>query len=105
MHDLQPLNTITIKDAGLPPNIEPYVEHCAGRAIYLLGDLYVGYDHAPIAEQSRDLMTFQTPLGPHRLTSLPMGWLNSVPIFHGLVTFTLQDEIEVTPPFIDESQN
>ncbi|KIJ38551.1 hypothetical protein M422DRAFT_258658 [Sphaerobolus stellatus SS14] len=30
VHDLQPLNTVTIKDAGLPLNIEPYVEHCAG---------------------------------------------------------------------------
>jgi len=65
VHDLQPLNTVTIKDAGMPPNIELYVEHCAGRAIYTLGDLYVGYDHAPIVEQSRNLTTFQTPLVPH----------------------------------------
>jgi hypothetical protein len=102
VHDLQPLNAVTIKDSGLPPNIEPYAEHCAGRAIYLMGDLYVGYDHAPLAEHSRDLTTFQTPLGPHRLTCLPMGWSNSVSIFQGHVTFILQDEIDTSPPFLDD---
>ena len=102
VHDLQPLNAVTIKDAGLPPNVEPYAEHCAGRAIYSLGDLYVGYDHAPIAPESRDLTTFQTPLGPHRLTALPMGWSNSVSIFQGHVTFILQDELDTAPPFLDD---
>jgi len=102
VHDLQPLNAVTIKDAGIPPNIEPYAEHCAGRSIYTMGDLYVGYDHAPIAERSRDLTTFQTPLGPHRLTCLPMGWSNSVSVFQGHVTFILQDEIEIAPPFLDD---
>ena len=102
VHDLQPLSAVTIKDAGLPPNIEPYAEHCAGRAIYSMGDLYVGYDHAPIAPESRDLTTFQTPLGPHRLTALPMGWSNSVSIFQGHVTFILQDKLETAPPFLDD---
>ena len=102
VHDLQPLNAVTVKDAGIPPNIEPYAEHCAARSIYTLGHLYVGYDHAPIAKQSRDLTTFQTPLGPHRLTCLPMGWSNSVSIFQGHVTFILQDELDIAPPFLDD---
>ena len=102
VHDLQPLNAVTIKDAGLPPNVEPYAENCAGRAIYSMGDLYVGYDQAPIALESRDLTTFQTPLGPHRLTALPMGWSNSVSIFQGHVTFILQDELDTAPPFLDD---
>src|SRR5205807_9392624 len=34
----------------------------------------------------------------------PMGWTNSVPIFHGDVCFVLKDEIpEVTIPFIDDA--
>ena len=102
VHDLQPLNTVTIKDVGLPPNVEPYAEHCAGRAIYLMGDLYIGYDHAPIAPESHDLTTFQTSLGPHRLTALPMGWSNSVSIFQGHVTFILQDELDTAPPFLND---
>jgi hypothetical protein len=33
-----------------------------------------------------------------------MGWLNSVPIFHADVTYTLQDEIpDVTIPFLDDA--
>ena len=102
IHDLQPLNAVTIKDAGLAPNVEPYAEHCAGRVIYLMGDLYVRYDHVPIALESCDLTTFQTPLGPHRLTALPMGWSNSVSIFQGHVTFILQDELDTALPSLDD---
>jgi Reverse transcriptase (RNA-dependent DNA polymerase) len=91
-----------VKDAGLPPNIEPFAKNAAGRAIYTLGDLFTGFDHASVAEESRDLFTFQTPLGPHRLTCLPMGWTNSVAIFQGHVAFILQDEIEVAPPYLDD---
>ena len=102
IHNLQPLNAVTIKDAGLPPNVEPYAEHCVGRAIYSMGDLYVGYNHVPIALESCNLTTFQTLLGLHRLTSLPMGWSNSVSIFQGHVTFILQDELDTGPPFLDD---
>lgn len=102
IHDLQPLNAVTIKDAAVPPNIEPYVENCAARALYSLGDLYVGYDHAPIAEQSRDLTTFQTPIGTLRLCSIPMGWTNAVGVFQGHMQFILQDEVDTATPFIDD---
>ena len=38
-----------------------------------------------------------------RLTTLPMGWTNSVPIFHDDVTHILQPEIpHVTQPYIDD---
>jgi hypothetical protein len=67
------LNTIVVKDAGVPQNIEPFAEHAAGRAIYTLGDLFTRFDNASVAEESRDLFPFQTPLGPHHLTCLPMG--------------------------------
>ena len=37
------------------------------------------------------------------MVTLPMGWTNSVPIFHDDVTFILHEEIlEVTIPFIDD---
>ena len=66
-------------------------------------DLYVGYDKRLIAESSRDLTTFQTPFGTLRLVTLPMGWTNSVPIFHDDVTFILQPEIpHITIPYIDD---
>ena len=102
VYDLQPLNAVMIKDAGLPPNVEPYTEHCPRWAIYSMGDLYIGYNHAPLAPESRDLTTFHTPLGPHRLTVLPMRWSNLVSIFQGHVTFILQDELDTAPPFLDD---
>ena len=51
----------------------------------------------------QDYTTFQTPYGALRLVTLPMGWTNSVPIFHDDVTFILQEEIShVTVPYIDD---
>lgn len=104
VHDLQPLNAVTIRDSGVPPYTEQLAESCGGRACYGLLDLFVGYDERTLAMESRDLTTFQTPLGTFRLTCVPMGWSNSVPIFHGDVTYTLQDEIpDVTIPFLDDA--
>ena len=66
-------------------------------------DLYVGYDERGLSESSRDLTTFQSPFGTLRLVTLPMGWTNSVPIFHDDVTCILQPEIpDTTIPYIDD---
>ena len=66
-------------------------------------DLYVGYDERLIAKTSRDLTTFQMPFGALRLVTLPMGWTNSVSIFHNDVTYILQAEIPTyTIPYIDD---
>ena len=65
-------------------------------------DLYVGYDEQMLAVSSRDYTTFQTPFGALRLVTLPMGWTNSVLIFHDDVTFVLKEEIpHITVPYID----
>jgi hypothetical protein len=54
--------------------------------------------------ESCNLTTFQMPLGTFRLTSIPMGWSNSVPIFHADITYMLQDKIpNVTIPFLDDA--
>ena len=103
VHDLQPLNQVSIKDSAVPPTIEPYAESFGARSIYTVFDLFVGFDQCELAIQLRDLTTFQTPLGTFRLTSIPMGYTNSMQIFHGDTTFILQDKIpDVTIPFIDD---
>ena len=103
MHDLQPLNSVAIKDAGLPPMVEQYAESFGGRGCYGVFDLMVGFDQHALAPQSRDLTTFQSPLGTLRLTSIPMGYTNSMQIQHGDLTFLLQDEIPDTAvPFVDD---
>ena len=103
VHSLEPLNAVTIQHSGVPPVPEHLVERFAGRACIGVLDLYVGYDERELAETSRDLTTFQTPFGAHRLTTLPMGWTNSVPIFHDDVTYILQPEIpDFTVPYVDD---
>jgi hypothetical protein len=103
VHSLEPLNAVTIRHSGVTPIPDHIAEQFAGRSCGAMLDLYVGYDERPIAESSRDYTTFQTPYGALRLVSLPMGWTNSVPIFHDDVTHILQPEIpQFTVPYIDD---
>jgi hypothetical protein len=103
VQSLEPLNKVTIAHSGVPPFTEQLAEQFAGRACNSMMDLFVGYDERALAPSSRDLTTFQTPYGAMRLTTLPMGWTNSVPIFHDDVTHILQEEIpHVTQPYIDD---
>ena len=82
VQSLEPLNQVTIAHSGVPPFTEQLAEQFAGRACNSMLDLYIGYDEQALASSSRDLTTFQTPYSALRLTTLPMGWTNSVPIFH-----------------------
>ena len=103
VHSLEPLNAVTIQHSGVPPHTEQIAEQFAGRACGGILDLYVGYDERALDEISRDYTTFQTPFGAMRLVTLPMGWTNSVPIFHDDVTYILQAEIpHTTIPYIDD---
>jgi hypothetical protein len=103
VHSLEPLNAVTIAHSGVPPGTEELASSFAGRACGGMFDLYVGYDERLLAEESRDMTTFQTPYGALRLVTLPMGWTNSVPIFHDDVTEILKQEVpEYTRPYIDD---
>jgi hypothetical protein len=103
VHDLQPLNRVTIKDSGLPPMVEQYAESFGGRGCYGIFDLLVGFDQRSLSPSSRDLTTFQTPVGTLRLTSIPMGYTNSMQIQQADLTHILQPEIpHLTMPFVDD---
>jgi hypothetical protein len=103
VHDLQPLNAVTIRDTSVLPFVEHLAESFAGYAVYGMMDLYSGYDQRALHVDSRDLTTFGMPLGPHRLTMLLQGHTNAVQVFQGDVAFILQDEIpNHTSPFIDD---
>ncbi|GBE80065.1 hypothetical protein SCP_0212680 [Sparassis crispa] len=85
------------------PQIEDIVEAFGECSCYASFDLFVVFDQRTLHPDSRDLTTFQSPLGALRLTTIPMGYTNSVQIMHGDVTFILQDEIpHVTIPYIDD---
>jgi len=103
VHSLEPLNRVTIAHSGLPPATEELAMHFAERACGGILDLYVGYNERMLSERSRDLTTFQTPFGALRLVTLPMGWTNSVPIFHDDVTYILKKEIpKYILPYVDD---
>ena len=103
VHDLQNLNKVTIKDAGMPPAPDEFVESFMGRACYGLGDIMGGYDERELAHESRPLTTFETPLGRFQLTRLPQGATNSVAVYQTQMMWILQDEIpEHVGVFIDD---
>ena len=58
VHDLQPLNAVTVRDATLPLRVDNMIESFAGRAMYGLFDLKSGYNSHILATVSRDLTSF-----------------------------------------------
>ena len=52
MHELQPLNPVAIKDAGLPPMVEQYAESFGQCGCYRVFDLMVGFDQHVLTPQS-----------------------------------------------------
>ena len=104
VHDLEPLNAITIRNAAVPPLVDQFVEGIAAHSCYSMLDLLVGYDHRTLDVASRDLTSFQSPLGALRNTTLPQGSINAVAIFHSDVTFILEPEIpNVAKLFLDDT--
>ena len=103
VHDLQPLNKVTIRDTGTLPILDDFVENFAGRQCYTVFDLFWGFDAHKIHPNSRELTSFSTPLGTLQLTSLPTGFTNSPAEFQKCMTIILQDEIPtVANIFIDD---
>jgi len=102
VHDLQPLNVVTICNSGVTPLVDQLIETMAGCACYSMLDLFVGYDHHTLDISSHNLTTIQSPIGAVRLTCLPMGWTNASTIFHEDITFILKPKIpHITWPFVD----
>jgi len=103
VHDLQPLNAVTIRDTGTLPIVDDFVEGFAGRQCYTVFDLFWGFDARKIHPKSRDLTAFSTPLGLLQITSLPTGYTNSPAEFQKCMSMILQDEIPHTANiFIDD---
>ena len=103
VHDLQPLNKVSIRDAGLPPILDDFVEPFAGRQCYTVFDLFWGFDARKVHPACRDLTAFLTPLGLLRITSMPTGYTNSPAEFQQCMVFILQNEIPHTANiFIDD---
>jgi hypothetical protein len=103
VHDLQCLNSVTIRDVGLLPEPDEFIASCAGASIYSVFDLFLEYDSHTMDKKLRDLAAFNTPLGQLRLTGLPMGCTNTVPEFQSCMSFIRNPESpRVSTPFIND---
>lgn len=95
---------MTIRDAGVPPVIEEFIEDLVGRSIYGLLDIFGGYDERELHEDSRPLTAFQTPLAHLQLTRLPQGYTNAVAEQMRINRHVLEDEIaEHVQIFLDDN--
>jgi len=96
VHRLELLNQVTIKHVGVTPFTDQIGKHFVGCTCSGMLNLYVGYDKCGLSGASCDLTTFQSLFRLLRLVTLPMGWTNSIPIFHDDVTHILQPKIPNT---------
>jgi len=102
VHDLQPLNKVTIRDTGVPPILDDFVEPFASWQCYTVFDLFSGFDARQLHPNSQDLTSFMTPLGLLQHTAMPQGYTNLPSEFQNCTSFILQDEIpHVANVFID----
>jgi hypothetical protein len=71
VHDLQPLNVVTICNLSITPIADQVIESMAGGACYSMLGLFVSYDHCTLDITSHDLTTIQSSISAVRLTCLP----------------------------------
>ena len=101
IQDMKPVNKVTIRNAGVGPTIDEFAEAFAGRPIYLVKDLNLGYDQFQLAIESRDITTMRTPLGLIRMCTLQ--GMNSVAHMVNAMNKMLRDCIsDNTIPFLDD---
>ncbi|RAQ98663.1 putative gag-pol poly protein [Stemphylium lycopersici] len=98
----QRLNSVTLRDANLPPTADEFSERFAGCKIISLMDLFSGYDQITLHPDSRDMTAFQTPIGLIRSCTMVMGATNSVAAFQRVMTKILKDHWPETMPFVDD---
>ena len=103
VHDLQPLNKVTIRDAGVPPILDDFIEPFAGRQCDTVFNLFSGFDAHSLHPDSQDLTSFMTPLGLLCHTAMPQGYTNSPSKFQNCTSFILRDKIpHIANVFIDD---
>jgi hypothetical protein len=101
--DLQQLNKYSVQDAMLPPNVNEFAESFVGYSIYGTLDLYSGYHQRTLHSDSRPLTACQTMKGNVQLTTLPMGYTNSMQEFQRATSHILESlSPEKAMAFVDD---
>jgi reverse transcriptase-like protein/integrase-like protein len=97
------MNSVTLRDANMPPSVDEISEECAGCHITSLVDFFSGYDQLELDVRSRDMTAFMTPLGLLRMVTPPQGATNSVAEFVRCVIAILRELFpKVAMPFVDD---
>ena len=78
IHNVQPLNKVTVRDAEMTPSVDEFSEEFTGYSVLTSVDHYLDYDQMMLDRRSRDLTTFQTLATLVRQTCLSQGWMNFV---------------------------
>ena len=97
------MNKHTIRDSLIPPGCDEFSADFAMCKMLSLLDFFSGYDQMELAEVSRDLTSFMTPIGLLRMCTLPQGATNSVAQFTRNILRILRDLIpDVCRSFLDD---
>ena len=84
--------------------MEEFSERFAGYLVVSLVNLFSGYDQCTHDPVSRDIMAFHRLLGHMRMTTLPMGYKNTVQVFDWVMQEVLHHRIlrGRCEPYIDD---
>jgi hypothetical protein len=97
------MNSVTIRNAMLPPNADEFAKDLARRPMSTLLDFLLGYDQITLHKNSRDMTVIQTPLGLLRQTTLLQGATNSVAQFVRVVMHILHRHLnDRARPYLDD---
>ena len=97
------MNSVTLRDANMPPTVDEFSEEFAGCYVASLIDFFSGYDQLTLDPRCRDMTAFMTPIGLLRMTTPPQGATNSVAQFVRVVMTILEDLFpDVAMPFLDD---
>ena len=72
------INTVTIRDAHMPPDVEDFAKNFAGMSASFLLNYFSRYNNITLHEESRDMTAIQTPVGLLCQATLLQGTTNSV---------------------------
>ncbi len=100
--NLEELNSVTIQDSALPPNISDFAASYIGYAMYGLADLFSGFDARWVAVRSRPMFAFSSPLGARQQATLVQGYTNSIPEFQRCADHSLESVSSFATAFIDD---
>ena len=100
----QKINTVSIREAGLPLAVEEFSEKVAGYPVVSLVNCFSEYDQCTLDPASHNIMAFHTPLEIMRITMVLTGYMNAMQAFERVMRRVLQHHIlgGRCEPFIDD---